>query len=318
MEPEARYAWVGLGVLALVALLAGGLYWLAGGTENIQVKRYVTYFEKQSLEGLQIGSSVRMRGIKVGKVEDYAILPGEARRVRVILQVDARTPVLEGVHAEVARHMVTGLAAVDLVNTAEGGPPLMAVPPGERYPVIQEGVPQFARVASTLEEMSLQGREALARFNTLLADRNQQAIAGILGNLDRLSADLRQNLPALREELAATLAGTRQAAARLDGMGDEAIQVLRHADARLGRVMAETESTLTAARQSLAAMREDMRGMALQLRLSADLATQEVQTTAHSLRLAGDALQESGRALSDPTRLLYGANEDALGPGETK
>jgi len=318
MEPEARYAWVGLGVLALVALLAGGIYWLAGGTENKVVKRYTAYFEKQSLEGLQIGSDVRMRGIKVGKVEDYAILPGEARRVRVILQVDARTPVLEGVHAEVARHMVTGLAAVDLVNVAEGGPPLAALPPGERYPVIQEEVTQFARVASTLEEMSLEGREALVRFNTLLADRNQKAIAGILNNLDGLSADLRQHLPALREELTATLAGTRQAAARLDGLGADAGQMLRQADAQLGRVTAETESTLAAARQSLAAMSGEMRGLALQLRLSADLATQEVQTTAHSLRLAGDALQESGRALSDPTRLLYGADEDALGPGEGK
>lgn len=318
MEPEARYAWVGLGVLALVALLAGGLYWLAGGTENKVVKRYTTYFEKQSLEGLQIGSDVRMRGIKVGKVEDYAILPGEARRVRVILQVDARTPVLEGVHAEVARHMVTGLAAVDLVNVAEGGPPLMRVPPGERYPVIREGVPQFARVASTLEEMSLQGREALVRFNTLLADRNEQAIAGILDNLEGLSADLRQNLPALREELAATLASTRQAAERLDGLGVDAGQMLRQADARLGRVTAETEATLAAARQSLAAMSGEMRGLALRLRLSADLAVQEIQTTAHSLRLAGDALQESGRALADPTSLLYGANKDALGPGEEK
>ena len=150
MEPETRYAWVGVGVLALVGLLAWGIYWLTGGTEHKVVKRYTVYFEKQSLEGLQIGSDVRMQGIKVGKVDDYAIIPGHARRVRVILEVDARTPVLEGVEAEVSRHLVTGLAAVDLVNVVEGGPPLTHVPPGEEYPVIQEGVPQLARVASTI------------------------------------------------------------------------------------------------------------------------------------------------------------------------
>jgi len=318
VEPEARYAWVGLGVLALVALLAGGLYWLAGGTENQVVKRYTIYFEKQSLEGLQIGSDVRMRGIKVGKVEDYAILPGDARRVRVILQVDARTPVLRGVRAEVARHMVTGLAAVDLVNPAEGGPPLLEVPEAEPYPVIEEGVPQFARVASTLEDMSLEGREALVRFNALLAQRNQEAIAGILSNLEHLTADLRQHLPGLREDLTATLASSRRAAMRLDELGSNAGQMLQHTDARLGRVTAATESTLAAARQTLSILDGEVRGLALQLRLSADLASQEIQTTAHSLRLAGDALQGSGRALADPARLLYGANLDTLGPGEKK
>ena len=175
MEPEARYAWVGVAVLALVALVAWGMYWLTGGTDERLVKRYTIYFERQSLEGLQIGSDVRMQGIKVGKVEDYAILPGEARRVRVILQVDARTPVLEGVEAQVARHLVTGLAAIDLVNQADGGPPLMRIPDGEDHPVITEGVSQLARVASTLEEVSVVGRDALVRFNTLLSDQNQKA-----------------------------------------------------------------------------------------------------------------------------------------------
>jgi phospholipid/cholesterol/gamma-HCH transport system substrate-binding protein len=316
MEPEARYAWVGVAVLAMVALVAWGMYWLTGGTEDKVVKRYVVYFEAQSLEGLQIGSDVRMQGIKVGKVEDYAIIPGQARRVRALLQVDARTPVLEGVRAEVARHLVTGLAAIDLVNAVEGGPALMRVPDGEDYPVIPEGVPQFARMASTLEEMSLVGRDALARFNTLLADRNQQAIAGILRHLDGLSGDLHQHLPALREELQATLATTRQAATQVQGLGADAGLVLRHVDERLDRVATETETTLASARHTLDAMDREVHGLALQLRLSADLATQEVQATAQSLRLAGDALRDTGRAMSDPARILYGTHDADLGPGE--
>ena len=63
MEPETRYAWVGVAVLALVALLVMGMVWLTGGTENKVVKRYTVYFEKQSLEVLQISSDVRMQGI---------------------------------------------------------------------------------------------------------------------------------------------------------------------------------------------------------------------------------------------------------------
>ena len=312
MEPEARYAWVGVAVLALVAFVAWGMYWLTGGTDETMVKRYTVYFERQSLEGLQISSDVRMQGIKVGKVEDYAIIPGEARRVRVILQVDARTPVLEGVEAEVARHLVTGLAAIALVNAADGGPPLMRVPDGEKYPVIKEGVPQLARVASTLEEMGVLGRDALVRFNTLLSDQNQKALAGVLTHLDGLSGDLRRTMP----ELNATLASARQAAGRMDTLGADASQAIRETNARLGRVASETEATLASARNTLHSIDQEMDGLAVQLRLSADLGIQEIQATAQSLRLAGDALQESGRALSDPARILYGTNEAALGPGE--
>ncbi len=312
MEPESRYAWVGVAVLALVAFLAAGMYWLNGGTENKFVNRYTVYFEKQSLEGLQIGSDVRMQGIKVGKVEDYAIIPGQARRVRTILQVDARTPVLEGVHAEVARHLVTGLAAIDLINVAEGGPPLKQIPEGEDHPVIPEGVPQLARVASTLEQMSNLGQDTLVRMNTLLSDENQKSIQGILSNMNGVTRDLRKTVP----ELNATLASARQVSARLEVLSDDADQLMRSTDARLAKVADRAESAMISAQQTLDAMDKEIHGTAMQLRLSADLATQEIQTTALSLRLAGDALQDTGRAMADPARILYGASESDLGPGE--
>ena len=105
-------------------------------------------------------------------------------------------------------------------------------------------------------------------------------------------------------------------AGRLDALGSDASQTLRETHARLDRVATETETTLASARETLSSMDRDIHGLAVQLRLSAELGIQEVQTTAQALRLAGDALQESGRALSDPERILYGTNEAALGPGE--
>ncbi len=314
MEPEARYAWVGVAVLALVALLAGGLYWLTGGTDTTMVKRYTVYFENQSLEGLQINSDVRMQGVKVGKVRDYAIITGEVGRVRVILQVDGRTPILQGAEAVVTRHLVTGLAAIDLTNPPQGGPPLMHIPDGEEYPVIKEGVPRLERVASNLEEMGLLGRDALVRFNTLFSDSNQKSLAAILTNLDGLTGDLRHTLP----QLDATLAGARQAAARMETVSADASQAIHETNARLARVATETETTLATARDTMKSIDRDVGGLAVQLRLSADLGTQEIQATAQSLRLAGDALQDTGHALADPARILYGTNPAALGPGEER
>jgi phospholipid/cholesterol/gamma-HCH transport system substrate-binding protein len=312
MESEARYIRVGIAVLIMAALLAGGLYWLTGGLERQAVKRYVVYFHTQSLEGLQINSDVRMQGIKVGKVADYAIMTGEARKVRVLIEVDVRTPVLEGVVAVVNRHLVTGLAAIDLENGPQGSVPLTRVADGEEYPVIPEGVPQFAKVTSTLEDLGQFGREALSRLTEVLSEQNRKALAGTLDNLNDVTRQLRHTVP----ELNATLASTHEAADRFSQLSDEADQTLRSTRTHIDRVASETEATLSAARGTLSEINRNVGGLTLKLKMTADLGAQEIQTTAQSLRLAGDTLQETGRVLSDPARILYGANQADLGPGE--
>jgi len=313
MESEERYLRIGIAILLLGSLLGAGLYWLSGGLDKQVVKHFVTYFQTQSLEGLQISSDVRMQGIKVGKVIDYAIMPGEAHKVRVVLEVDQRAPVLEGVEAVVTRHLVTGLAAIDLEN-GDSRVPLEKVEEGEDYPRIPEGVPQMAKVASTLEELGQLGRETLSRINTLLSPGNQRALSGSLRNLEAMSAGLRDTLPEVR----GTLVSTRTAVERFTRLGDQAEATLASTRHTLERVGEESATTLAAARATLATLDRNVQDLSVQLRMSADLSAQEIQSTAQSLRIAGDSLQETSRALGDPSRILYGANEAELGPGETQ
>jgi phospholipid/cholesterol/gamma-HCH transport system substrate-binding protein len=322
MESEARYAWVGGIILLLATLSALALYWLQG--QNTQeTRRYVVYFQNQSLEGLQINSDVRMQGIKVGKVVDYVILPNQAKTVRVELEVDARTPILEGVEAVVARNLVTGLAAVDLNNVWKGGTPLSPPPKGEADLVIEEGEPQIARVAKNLQELGEASQEALFRLNKLLSDDNQRAFSATLNNLAGLSGETRQELTGLGPELTATLAATRQAAQRLDGLGQAAAPVLRdsgqlvqHASQRLDVLAGEAEAALRLTRTTLASLETGLRDTQVRLRLSADLGLQEIQSTAQTLRAAGESIQTTSRDFADPGRLIFGPNKGELGPGE--
>lgn len=321
MESEARYVLVGATVVVLLLILAGGLYWLSGAADQLPTKRFVVYFQKQSLEGLQIGSPVRMQGIRVGRVEDYTILPNQPGTVRVVLEVDRRTPVLEDAQAVISRNLLTGLAAVDLSNTGQSRVPLMRVPAGETAPVIQEGVADLSRVAELVEGLGRTGHESLKRLNSVLSDDNQRALAGTLRNLDALSGALRASVP----ELNATLAASRQAAETLQASGATFGMVARDSGARLARVtdaaahtLAEADATLQAARASLTRMERELTGIAVSLRLTADLAAQEVEATGQSLRQAGESLQAAGRGLADPVRILYGPLREELGPGEVR
>ncbi len=321
MESEARYVWVGATVVLLFLVLIGGLYWLSGASDRLPTKRYTVYFQNQSLEGLQIGSAVRMQGIKVGRVEDYTILPDRPGTVRVTLEVDRRVPVLEGVQAVISRNLLTGLAAVDLANTAGARMPLMRVPAGEDHPVIAEGVADLHRVAGLVEDLGRAGQEGLRRLNALLSDENQQALAATLDNLHALTGSLRRTVP----QLGATLGAARQAAGQLEATGVTLAQVTQQAGARLDQVaraaeqtLGEADATLQRARASLSRLEDELAGMAMSLKLSADLTAQEVEATGQSLRLAGEALQAAGRGLADPVRILYGPQPPELGPGETR
>ncbi len=318
MESDARYAWVGAAILALAGLLATAVWWLQGG-EGQEVKRYLVYFQNQSLEGLQINSDVRMQGIKVGKVVDYVILPKQAKTVRVVLEVDARTPVLEGVEAVVSRNLVTGLAAIDLNNTWKGGQAHTQVAKGEEYPVIGEGVPEIARFAKSLEGLGTAGTEVLGRVNTLLSDDNQRAIAASLDNLAGLSAEARQLVP----ELSDTLAAARQMATRLDGTLAEVGPLLqdtgtlvRQTGQRLDSLAGEAETTLRATRASLAGLDTSLHDIRMQLRLTADLGLQEMQRGVTAVKDASESFEISSRQFADPGLLLYGPHAQELGPGE--
>lgn len=319
MESDARYASVGAALLVLIAVLAAGLYWLKNSDSGYEMQRYVIYFREQSLEGLQINSNVRMQGIKVGKVIDYVILPSQAKTVRVLIEVDARTPILEGVEAVVTRNLVTGLAAVDLENVWKGGAPLTEVHEGEDYVVIAEGVPQIARFTRSLEELGISSQEAVGRFNALLSDANQREVADMLRELAALSTELR----ALPPELVGTLSAARRAAESVKAVGAELVPLARagstlarRAGDDLERLRAESEATLRATRATLQALDSELRDTSLRLRLTADLGLLELQTTARALRTAGETVQLGSRALAEPNRALFGPHVDELGPGE--
>ncbi|MCX7672024.1 MAG: MlaD family protein [Thiobacillaceae bacterium] len=321
MESEARYVWVGAAILALVLILAGGVYWLSGAAERLPTKRYVVYFQNQSLEGLQIGSPVRMQGIRVGRVEDYTILTDRPRTVRVVLEIDRRAPVLQGIQAEISRNLLTGLAAIDLTNPADGKAPLTDAPPGEIGPVIAEGEADLSRMAALVEDLGRTGYESLARLNRLLSDDNQKAFAATLRNLQTLSGTLEASIP----ELNATLVAARGAAEQVRASGAAFDTAVRDGGRRLGRVAEQAEQTLSEAdqtlrdtRAALARLEQELTGVSTSLRLSAELASQEVEATGLALRQASEALQAAGRGFAEPLRLLHGPQREELGPGEVR
>ena len=74
METRANHLAVGIFVLAVVAGLFGFVLWLGRSAGERDVARYAILFEG-SVSGLATSSTVRYRGVPVGRVEDIRIDP---------------------------------------------------------------------------------------------------------------------------------------------------------------------------------------------------------------------------------------------------
>jgi len=105
METRSNQILVGSITLGLIAALVAFMIWLSQFGEG-EGKTYDVFF-RQSVEGLAKGSSVTFSGVPVGQIESINLVPDSPQFVRVRVNVNGDTPILEGSTATI-RSSFTG------------------------------------------------------------------------------------------------------------------------------------------------------------------------------------------------------------------
>jgi len=327
MEAEARYTWVGAGMLALVAALVMALVWLknAGGKDDYD--RYAIHFERQALDGLEVGAAVTLRGIKVGRVEDYALSSTALNRVRVEVRVDRRAAVRTHTVAVVSRNFVTGIASIALVNPDAGGAPLLDIPAGESLPVIGEGRSELDEIAGRVNRVGDMAAVALSNVNQLLSAENRADALDTVRSLRELADGLNARLGALdsalaRVGVAATQVG--KGATELGQSGSRIATVAERGAERLELTLSETERTMSQARAALqqlaqagGAVEKQALATARRLEDSAANVDDQFNTAVTELRLSVETATRVIDRLREPRAALLGPSKSQLGPGES-
>lgn len=255
METRSNHVLVGAVVLILLAMLALFTVWIArlNGTSE---KEYDIFF-KQSVDGLNTGSIVAFSGVPLGQVKEIALWKQNPEFVRVRITVKDETPVLEGTSATV-QGSFTGTSTIQLDGAKKDAPPI-ACPAENAEASCPFGVPVIPAKAGGIGALLSSAPQLLERLSTLteklgdmLSDRNQNSIAGILANTNRLSSALADRGP----EIAATLAETRVAIQRA-GLAAEQIGQLagttntmlsedvRPAAANLNKAVLQAQQSMT-------------------------------------------------------------------------
>jgi phospholipid/cholesterol/gamma-HCH transport system substrate-binding protein len=184
-----------------VALLAGVLLfivWLAG-LSNKQTKCYDVYFS-QGVGGLNKGSNVSFSGVPVGQVQRISLLPNRPEFVWVRIEVDQQTPVLQGTTAQIHGVGFTGVSEIQLAGAQRGRPPIDQMGP-QGCPVIPASSGGISALLNSAPELIDRIQRLTERLTELLSDKNQNAIADILENIDATTAELRKHAPEMGDTI---------------------------------------------------------------------------------------------------------------------
>ena len=312
---------LGLFIVLTVAMAIASLFWLAQGRFRRDTFPAVAYFD-ESVQGLDVGSPMKFRGVPTGVVSDITIAP-DRRHVQVTSEIywdvlrrlgiltekptpHSSTPFIDAdLRVQLATTGITGVKYLDVDVFDPARTPLPKLP----FPTPWNYIPSEP---STLKNLG----DALTEVANRLPSLEDQA-SGTLGEGKDSLAAIRRLATKLGDDngqFAQLLVGLRGAATRVRTALDEAridatTASLRHAtdavaggvgDARLGATAAglrEASSSVASAATGVGDQRDDLRAGLVTFREALE-----------SVRALVDSLDR------DPAILLTGRRSGAGAP----
>lgn len=300
METRANHTLTGLFVVVFTAAAVLLGLWIAGELRQGDTQAYTVYLD-EPVSGLNENSTVLFQGVPVGKLRSLSLDPEDPARVRLVIDLEADTPVREDTRAVLRTQGATGLMRLELEGgSADASPPPQ--PEGEPYPVIESRPSFWSRVDGSVDEGLDTFGKLAHQLDRLLDDETIDSLAESLANLHQFSEALARNtdqvdrvmsnVAVMSDNLPATLARVDRA-------------LLAFEDMSRGLETTGTDLSLAAEKG-----RDGLGRFSEQTLPELDALLLELHQLSGSLRLLSDELAEN------PEMLIFGRPEAEPGPGE--
>jgi phospholipid/cholesterol/gamma-HCH transport system substrate-binding protein len=268
-----------LGLFILIAILVaiGVTFWIGARRFERDSFKAISYFD-ESVQGLEVGSPVKWRGVTVGTVADIAVAP-DGRQVQVTSDIytdalhrlglelprQGGTFIDPNLRMQLASAGITGVRFLqtDFFDPERYPPPALSFEPPWNY------VPSTRSTLKSVEDSALDilnkfpeleddARQALADLRRTLAsiDRASAWLQADDGSVNQLLVDLRTSSVKLRQALDEAALGKTTTSLRqsADEVKTAATQV-SSAAGNLGDLRGEIQSSLDALRDTLDTVR---------------------------------------------------------------
>ena len=205
MENHA-HAWAaGLFTLALGAAVLFAAMWFSGDT--YVSARYVVE-SRYAVTGLNPQSTVRLRGVDVGKVEAIDFAAGNPKILLIRIAVRADTPITRSTVGQLRPQGITGLSYIMLDDPGTG---TERVTPGDEQFHIPMKPAFTEELAESAKGLMVDARQVMGRLDSLLSEQNVAQMQRMLANLEVVSERAAKLVAALEPAAKATPALIEQA-----------------------------------------------------------------------------------------------------------
>ncbi len=179
---------VGLFVASGIGIAAVAIIWLGASRFLEKGQYYVTYFD-ESVQGLDVDSPVKYRGVPIGRVERIGVAP-DSKLIEVVLRIESGQALDKSIVAQLRSVGITGSVFVELDRKTAGEPdrsPTVTFP--TKYPIVaskpsevQELLRGLDDVLKQIRSLDLEGisgdvKLTLANINQMIADVNVKGLS---------------------------------------------------------------------------------------------------------------------------------------------
>ena len=290
---------IGLFVIIGTLVCAGIIIWIGASGIFMKGSLYTTYFD-ESVQGLQVDSAIKYRGVEIGKVQSIGLAP-DYRLIEVVMKIDLEGDLPNQTVAALTSAGITGIVFIELDRIKAGE---LSNSPNitfkSSYPVIpsrRSGVGRFLAdtgiIMQNIKNIDLKGISDQLK-NTSKAIENfvgGKRINNIITHLESTSANLDQAMARINKTVAE---------GKVDRAVNETMGVLSDARQLIGQAKNEIESLNLkekASRTDILLKDIDKKSKAI---------TNELQDTSEHLRVTSENLQKiSDNLTRNPSELIF-------------
>ena len=307
---------VGLFVAIGIAFAILVTIWLGMSRFLEKGRFYATYFD-ESVQGLDVDSPVKYRGVFSGRVESISVAP-DSKLIKVILKIASDQKLDQNIVAQLKSVGITGSMFVELDQKKEGQPdqsPHLSFP--SEFPIIASKPSEISGLMGGINELlnqikSLDLDEIVGKIKTTLDNINQTVDDA---NVQRISKKIESSIESMERILADHRWNKILTSA--DSAGDSLNNLLDKADRTLVRV----QGIITGKEQTIKTAIDDFSQAVKNANLFLNKGSSLVSGTdasiselmdhlliaAQNLEKASENLNQLMELLSDhPSQLLFG------------
>jgi phospholipid/cholesterol/gamma-HCH transport system substrate-binding protein len=305
---------IGLFVTIGVSIGLIAVIWIGAFKYFEKGATYVTFFN-ESVQGLQVDSAVKYRGVEVGRVERIRVAP-DSKLIEVVMKINLRGELEREYVAQLKAAGITGIVFIEL-NRKEPGEPDLSPPItfASEYPMVASKPSDMSQIVSSVQVIL----EDLKKIDTAgISNQIKTTLTVVEATVDNLNHVIGTVEKALAkgklEDLLMEVKNSLGKIQHLVSNAEDELQAMNlpktgaHIETTTARIeeivsSGEIEKILTEAHETVAKLNQVIEG----LDRRSVAVTNDIKVTSENLKRASESLEMLvERIYASPSDLLFG------------